>query len=172
MWIWKRASCICKENVQYPVLRRFQVPGSSVELQTSVFLTVFLSSSQFLRSLNAFWSWGGPGTLRTYTNAPELQNDWVFLWSRRSLISFLRSFVLVLFSLWGFSQASVCSFWFSGSTGTSSGVPLLASFCIIVIYCTCNELVSIATFNSRSFWGLEWGWNFLHTKTTEAFVKT
>lgn len=28
----------------------------------------------------------------------------------------------------------------------------LVSFCIVVIYCTCNELVSIVTFGSRSFW--------------------
>lgn len=28
----------------------------------------------------------------------------------------------------------------------------LPPFCIIVIYCTCNELVSIATFNSKEFW--------------------
>lgn len=29
------------------------------------------------------------------------------------------------------------------TAGTYSGVLFLASFCIIVIYCTCNELVSI-----------------------------
>lgn len=33
----------------------------------------FSFSSQVLRSLNAFWSWGWPGNLRTYTNAPKIQ---------------------------------------------------------------------------------------------------
>lgn len=47
----------------------------------------------------------------------------------------------------------------------------LPPFCIIVIYCTCNELVSIATFNSRSL-GSRMGLEFLTYKTTEAFVKT
>lgn len=52
------------------------VPGFTVELQRLVFcffflcVCVFLFSSQLLRSLNAFWSWGWPGNLRTYTNAP------------------------------------------------------------------------------------------------------
>ena len=47
----------------------------------------------------------------------------------------------------------------------------LLPFCIIVIYCTCNELVSIATFNSRSF-GSRMGLEFLTYTTTEAFVKS
>lgn len=49
---------------------------------------------------------------------------------------------------------------FQVNAGTRSGVPFLASFCIIIIiYCTCTELVS-TVIKFKEFWG----WNFFHTK--------
>lgn len=134
--------------------------GSRFQRRTPVFyFLLFLFSSQFLRSLNAFWSWGWPGNLRTYTNAPEIQKRLDF-----TLVLSLSLFFPPPLS------SSVTFFSLQVNAGTYSGVLFLASFCIIVIYCTCNELVSIATFNSRSF-GSRMGLEFLTYKTTEAFVK-
>lgn len=134
------------------------VPSFSVGLQYFIYYYFFFFfSSQFLRSLNAFWSWGQPGNLRTNTNVTG------FDFSLVSLVSFLPFFSLfsdlVFFLSFRLTQA------------LNSGVLFLASFCIIVIYYTCNELVSIATFNSRSFRS-RMGLGFLTYKTTEAFVKT
>lgn len=61
-------------------------------------------------------------------------------------------------------------FYFQVNTGTYSGVLFLASFCIVVIYCTCNELVSIATFNSRSL-GFRMGLEFLTYKNYRSFCQ-
>lgn len=145
--------------------------GSRFQRRTPMFkfCTVFLFSSQFLRSLNAFWSWGWPGNLRTYTNAPEIQKrlDFTLVLSLSLFSSpLLPSFC---FSVKVFSDF-VFFFYFQVNTGTYSGVLFLASFCIIVIYCTCNELVSFATFNSRSF-GSRVGLEFLTYKNYRGFCQ-
>lgn len=148
--------------------------GSRFQRRTPIFNRFFYSffvfSSQFLRSLDAFWSWGRPGNLRTHTNAPEIQNDWILFWSRLSFL-FLSS---PLFFLWQFSRTVYfclfCFCYFQVNTLALTQVPFfLASFCIIVIYCTCNELVSIATFNSRSF-GSRMGLEFLTYKNYRSFL--
>lgn len=98
------------------------VPGFSVELQYLSFLwflTVFCFSSQLLRSLNAFWSWGWPENLRTYTNAPEKQTNKAtgFHWSLVSVVPFLLWLVLFCVQV---------------ITGTYSGVLSLPPFVFLL----------------------------------------
>lgn len=52
-----------------------------------------------------------------------------------TLVSSCHKYPRLFFSFW----VLVC---FQINTDSYSGVLFLASFCIIVIYCTCNELIS------------------------------
>lgn len=124
VWMWQCGYCTGKEKVQYTVPRWFQAFFLFFK-----FWNDFSFSSQVLRSLNAFWSWGWPGNLRTYTNAPKIQTTGFYF----SL--FLSQIPQTVFSFW----VLVC---FQINIDSYSGVLFLASFCIIVIYCTCNELIS------------------------------
>lgn len=91
-----------------------------------------------------------------------------FYFSLVSLSLFFNPLSLFCFSVTIFSDFGF--FFFQVNTGTYSGVLFLASFCIIVIYCTCNELVSFATFNSRSL-GSRVGLEFLTYKNYRGFCQ-
>lgn len=148
------------------------VPGFSINSNISflfpVFLFLFCFSSQFLRSLNAFWSWGWPGNLRSYTNAPEIQNDWIFFESRLSLVSFLHFFFVWLFSqtffVFGFELTQALN-------QVSFSLPPLFFF---LYYCYLLHMLMNwfpLPHLIQGVLGLGWGWNFLTYKNYRSFCQ-
>lgn len=98
----------------------------------------FSFSSQVLRSLNAFWSWGWPGNLRTYTNAPKIQTTGFYF----SL--FLSQIPQTVFFLFGF--------WFAfRSTQTLILVSFSLPPFVLLLFIAHVMSWSPLSFNSRSF---------------------
>lgn len=118
-------------NIQFP-------DGSSLFFFFFKFWNDFSFSSQVLRSLNAFWSWGWPGNLRTYTNAPKIQTTGFYF----SL--FLTQIPQTVFFLFGF--------WFAfRSTQTLILVSFSLPPFVLLLFIAHVMSWSPLSFNSRSF---------------------
>lgn len=146
--------------------------GSRFQRRTPMFkfCTVFLFSSQFLRSLNAFWSWGWPGNLRTYTNAPEIQKTTGFYFSLVSLSLFFTPPPFLLFFCDSFLR--LCFFFIFRLTQALIQVSFSLPHFVLLLFIAHVMNWFPLPHLIQGVLGLEWGWNFLHTKTTEAFVKS
>lgn len=148
--------------------------GFSIELQYLIFffyliffLLLIFFSSQFLRSLNAFWSWGCPGNLRTYTNAPKTHKMTGFHFS---LISFHLVFIfLFFFCLMVLLVVEPGCFFFSGQRRcvTMCPLPCLLLYCYLLHYYVLNWF----SLTFKEFWGSWNGLEFLTYKKYRSFVK-
>lgn len=123
-------------NIQFP-------DGSSLFYK---FWNDFSFSSQVLRSLNAFWSWGWPGNLRTYTNAPKIQTTGFYF----SLFLFSCSAALLVTNTPDFFF--LFGFWFAFRLTQTL---ILVSFSlppfVLLLFIAHVMSWSPLSFNSRSF---------------------